>query len=44
MNDWEPSFSQEELVEVVLSVASGKLSKAQLTEIFESRCTPLGGA
>jgi death-on-curing protein len=44
MNDWELSFSQEELVEVVLSVASGKLSKAQLTEIFESRCTPLGGA
>jgi death-on-curing protein len=44
MNDWEPSFSQEELVEVVLSVASGQLSKAQLTEIFESRCKPLGEA
>ena len=44
MNDWEPSFSQEELVEVVLSVASGELSKAQLTAIFESRCKPLGGA
>src|SRR5450755_2575989 len=44
MNDWEPSFSQEELVEVVLSVASGELSKAELTEIFESRCKPLGEA
>jgi death on curing protein len=44
MNDWELSFSQEELVEVVLSVASGELSKAQLTEIFQSRCKPLGEA
>jgi death-on-curing protein len=44
MNDWEPSFTQEGLVEVVLSVASGELSKAQLTEIFESRCKPLGEA
>jgi death-on-curing protein len=41
MNDWEPFFSQEELVEVVLSVASGDLGKAQLTEVFESRCKPL---
>ena len=44
MNDWEPSFSQEELVEVVLSVASGVLGKAQLTEVFEARCKPLGDA
>jgi death-on-curing protein len=44
MNDWEPSFSQEELIEVVLSVASGDLDKAQLTEVFESRCKPLGYA
>src|SRR5580693_10408532 len=27
MNDWEPSLHQEELVEVVLSVASGELNK-----------------
>jgi death-on-curing protein len=44
MNDWEPSFNQEELVEVVLSVASRELSKARLTGIFESRCKPLGDA
>jgi len=44
MNDWEPSFNEEELVEVVLSVASGDLGKAQLTEVFESRCKPLGDA
>ena len=41
MNDWEPSFNEAELVEVVLSVASGDLGKAQLTEVFESRCKPL---
>jgi len=44
MNDWEPSFNEAELVEVVLSVASGDLGKAQLTEVFESRCKPLGDA
>jgi death on curing protein len=44
MNDWEPSFDPEELVEVVLAVASGELGKARLTEIFESHCEPLGGA
>jgi hypothetical protein len=27
MNNWEPSFDEEELVNVVLSVASGGLSK-----------------
>jgi death-on-curing protein len=42
MNDWDPSFTQEELAEVVLSLASGELSKTQLTEIFESRCKPAG--
>lgn len=40
MNDWEPLFSEEELVDLVLSVASSGLSKSRLTEIFESRCSP----
>lgn len=40
MNDWEPTFEQEELVEVVLAVASSRLSKQPLIEIFESRCKP----
>ena len=44
MSDWELSFSEEELVDVVLSVASGRMNKVQLTEIFESRCKPLGEA
>jgi death-on-curing protein len=41
MNNWEPAFEEEELVDVVLSVASGRLSKQQLIEAFESRCTAL---
>jgi death-on-curing protein len=40
MNDWEPTFDEEELVDVVLSVASGGLSKPRLMEIFEPRCRP----
>jgi hypothetical protein len=41
LNDWEPGFTEEELVDLVLSVASGRLKKPELVEIFESRCTPL---
>ena len=44
MNDWEPTFSPEELVDIVLAVASGALSKVGLIEIFESRCRPLENA
>ena len=43
MNDWEPIFDEEELVDLVLSVASGELSKPRLIEIFESRCRPSEG-
>jgi death-on-curing protein len=38
MNDWEPTFDDLELVDLVLAVASGGLSKAELIRIFESRC------
>jgi death-on-curing protein len=38
INDWEPTFEEDELVELVLSVASGTLTKAALTNIFETRC------
>src|SRR5579864_6712005 len=41
MNNWEPTFDEEELVDMVLSVASGGLSKRALIQIFESRCKPL---
>ena len=43
MNDWEPTFDEEELVEMVLSVAAGGLSKQRLIEVFESRCKPPEG-
>ncbi len=38
MNDYEPAFNEEELVELVLAVASGRLPKLELVGIFESRC------
>ena len=41
MNGWEPTFGQDELVDLVLSVASGELGKAALVQVFESRCRPL---
>jgi hypothetical protein len=44
MNNWEPTFDEEELVVMVLSVASGELRKPALIEIFESRCKPPGEA
>ena len=43
MNNWEPTFDEEELADVVLSVASGELGKPRLTEIFELRCQSLDG-
>jgi death on curing protein len=44
MNNWEPTFNEEELVDLVLSVASGGLRKARLIEIFASCCKPLDDA
>ena len=41
MNNWEPTFDAEELVDLVLAVASGGLSKLNLIEIFESHCKPI---
>ena len=43
MNNWEPTFDEEELVDLVLAVAAGRLSKPRLIEIFESRCKPPEG-
>jgi len=44
MNDWEPTFEEEELADLVLSIASEGLSKPRLIEIFESRCRPFESA
>jgi death-on-curing protein len=38
VNDWEPTFDANELVELVLAVASGRIAKLDLIQIFESRC------
>ncbi len=44
LNGWEPRFEEDELVTLVLSVASGAMSKLELIEIFEARCQPLESA
>jgi death-on-curing protein len=44
MNNWEPALDNEDLVDLVLTVASGGLRKPALMEIFESRCKPIGEA
>jgi death-on-curing protein len=44
MNNWEPTFDSEALAELVLSVASGRMGKPGLIEIFESRCKGLDNA
>ena len=41
MNDWDTTFGEEELVDVVLSVASSRITKQELIGIFETRCNPL---
>ena len=38
LNGWGPRFEEDELVAMVLSVASGTVSKPELIRIFESRC------
>lgn len=44
LNDWEPEFTPEELADLVLSVASGVVGKAEVTALFELHCRPGGGA
>jgi death-on-curing protein len=39
LNGFEPTFDELELVNTVLAVASGVMSKATLTEWFERHCT-----
>lgn len=40
MNGWEPTFDEEELVQMVLLVASGVLGKSGVIEAFESHSQP----
>ena len=41
MNDWEPLFGEEELADLVLSVAGSGMSRQALTEIFGLRSRPV---
>jgi death-on-curing protein len=41
INNWEPTFENEDLVDLVLAVASGALKKPGLIEVFESHCRPV---
>jgi death-on-curing protein len=40
LNGWEPLFTEAELVELVLRVASSQTGKPELTDIFERACRP----
>lgn len=40
VNDWDLGLTEDELVDLVLAVASGAMSKPALTETFEARCRP----
>jgi prophage maintenance system killer protein len=40
MNDWEPTFSEDELVDAVLAVASSSMTKEGLVQFFETHCIP----
>jgi hypothetical protein len=40
MNDWDPGFSENELVDLVVSVASGEMSKAAVVSAFQGHCRP----
>src|SRR5580693_5640099 len=40
MNNWDPTFDEDQLAELVLSVASSGLAKPDLIAIFETSCRP----
>jgi death on curing protein len=40
MNDWDLEMEEEELVELVLAVASSSMSKTELAVVFEKYCHP----
>ncbi len=38
LNDWDMALDPDELVEIVLAVATGETGKEELVNTFESRC------
>ena len=41
MNDWEPEFDEQELVGLVMAIASGVMKKPRVVAIFALRCRPV---
>lgn len=40
INDWDLELGEDELVDLILSVASGAISKRVLTQTLDARCRP----
>jgi len=40
MNDWEPTFSEDALVDTVLAVASSSMTKDDLVRFFQVNSVP----
>ncbi len=40
LNGWEPTFDADQMIDLVLGVASGQINKTQLTEFFEANSRP----
>jgi len=41
MNGWDLPFDEDEYTNLVVSVAAGVLTKAELSDVFELRCKPV---
>jgi death-on-curing protein len=41
LNGWDLTLDEEELVELVLSVASGRMGKPELTKVVEKSCAAM---
>ena len=40
LNGWEPTFDADQMIDLVLGVASGQIDKSELTEFFEANSRP----
>jgi len=40
INGWEPTFSEDALVDTVLAVAASSMTKEGLVQFFEAHCVP----
>jgi hypothetical protein len=40
LNGWEPTFDADQMIELLLGLASGKVKKPELTAFFEANSHP----